>query len=62
MFAGNKTTLYRVKEKFEGTVKRKKGPGRSSTSQEQGEEIVQAHEDDPFLIHAKPYQEPTLTW
>ena len=54
MFAVNKKTLYRLKAKFEGTVKRKKGSGRSSTtSQEQDEKIVQAHEDDPFLIHAK---------
>ena len=33
--------------------KNKKGSGRSSTtSQEQDEEIVQVHKDDPFLIPA----------
>ena len=49
-----KITLYRLKAKFEGTVKRKKGSGRSSTtSQEQDEKNVQVHEDDPFLIPAK---------
>ena len=42
-----------MKTKFEeeGTVKRKNGSGRSRTiSQEQDEEIVQAHAYDPFLI------------
>ena len=54
MFAVNKTTLYHLKAKFEGTVKRKKGSSRSrTTSQEQNEKMVQAYEDDPFLIPAK---------
>ena len=56
MFAVNKTTVYRLKAKFEeeGTLKGKKGPGRPrTTSKEQDEKIVQAHEDDPFLIPAK---------
>ena len=59
-FAINKTTLYRLKAEFEEecTLKRKKGSGRSSTtSQEQGEEIFQAYEDDLFLIPAlRPLQ------
>ena len=56
IIAVNETTVYRIMRNFEeeGTVKRKKGSGRSrTTSQEQDEEIVQAHENNPFLIPAK---------
>ena len=54
-FAINKTTVYQLRAKFEEecTVKRKKGSMSSTTSQEQDEEIVQAHENNPFLIPAK---------
>ena len=53
MLSVNKSAFYQLKAKFEGTVKRKKGSGRSSTTSQEQEKIVQAHEDDPFLIPAK---------
>ena len=50
----NKTTLYRLKAKFEGTVIKRRDPGgQAQHLKNKMKKIVQAHEDDPFLIHAK---------
>ena len=56
IFNVHKTSVYRLKEKFDrdGTVKRRKGSGRPrKTSVHQDEDIVRLHEEDRFRIPAE---------
>ena len=51
IFGVNKTTVYRIKAKFDedGSVKRRRGSGRPrKTTKQEDDAIVEAHEDDRF--------------
>ena len=51
IFVVKKTTVYRIKAKFDedGSVKMRRGSGRPrKTTEEEDDAIVQAHEDDRF--------------
>ena len=51
----NKTTLYRLKAKFEGTVIKRRDPGGQAQhlKNKMKKSFKRMREDDPFLIHAK---------
>ena len=64
IFNVHKTSVYRLKEKFDrdGTVKRRKGSGRPrKTSVHQDEDIVRLHEEDRFRIPAETASDHNLS-